>query len=556
MPLAVALLSALPLAWLVPNHYPPWPAAWSDGVALVLLASAAVAYSTQAEISRHWVLFIGLALLTVVAQALVGHIYFWGDAWMVGLYLSAFAVSIAMGSGATRSARGHSADVLSTMALGVLAGAIASVGIALVQWTGAISLGIWQADLPPGGRPYANVAQPNHLCTIAALGLAAAGLLKQRNHIGTACFWLTACWMLLGMVMTGSRTGWIQISAICLLLLLKHRSVPMGVRPTALLALAAIYVVGVLAWPTVNEFLMLNSSRSLTEAASTGTRRHHWAAALEALAREPWWGYGWQQISVAQVRGADLMPFVGEHIEYSHNLLLDLLLWNGLPIGIGLALLAGIWFVTRVWASREASSVWLLAAITAIGAHSLLEYPHAYAYFLLPLGVLIGAVDALERKHDGVTLSRRSIKVAGLVLGASLLWTGMEYVKAEQAFRLLRLESARVGTAGLTTPPPDLPLLNQLHAFLRFAHAEARTGMTADEVDQMRRVSERFAYPSAMFRYALAAGLNGQPEKAAVTLNRLCRMHPRERCEEGRAGWVQLQVKYPVLQTVAPPPMP
>ena len=64
------------------------------------------------------------------------------------------------------------------------------------------------------------------------------------------------------------------------------------------------------------------------------------------------------------------------------------------------------------------------------------------------------------------------------------------------------------------------------------------------------------AAPPAMFRYALAAGLNGHPEVAARTLAQLCSIHPLTRCEEARDGWRTLQERYPELREVPPPALP
>ena len=75
--------------------------------------------------------------------------------------------------------------------------------------------------------------------------------------------------------------------------------------------------------------------------------------------------------------------------------------------------------------------------------------------------------------------------------------------------------------------------------------------MTPEQLDWMRKVSLRFGYPPVLFRYALAAGLNGQPDVATATLARICRIHERQRCLEAKEGWSTLQTKYPVLAGIA-----
>jgi hypothetical protein len=553
MPANALILALLPVAWLLPNHYPPWVSAWQDGLALLLLGAMAFGITNRSELSATWTAAAALALAVVALQAGTGLLFFGGDALVAAVYLMAFGLSVTvrLAHDSQRPADGHWR--LQGLSLGVVFAAAASVGIALVQWTGAISLGMWGVDLPPGGRPFGNVAQPNHLCSIAFLGLCSLALLRERGLIGPAGFALGSCWMLLGMVMTGSRTGWLQIAALVLMALLLARRSGTQVGPRQVAALSAVYVLGVLAWPAINEALLMAPARAGADVASSGTRPLHWAAMLTAIAQEPWFGYGWQQVSVAQVRTAELRPHVGEYIEHSHNLFLDLLIWNGVPVGL---LLIGIlvwWFATRMARCRDATVFWLMACITGLGAHAMVEYPLAYAYFLIPLGLWIGAVDALQKQGARWVVPARAMQAAGLLFGGMVVWVAVEYLKAEQGHRLLRLESARIGTAGLISPPPDLQLLTQLEAFQRFAHTQARADMSAAELDAMRRVTERYAYPPSMFRYALAQGLNGQPDGAALTLLRLCRIHARVRCEEGRQAWEGLQQQHLVLRDIAFP---
>lgn len=553
MTASALLVGLLPVAWLLPNHYPPWLSAWQDGVALLVLSALASVIKRGTEIPAPWAVGIAVALAAVALQWGAGLLMFGGDALAVAVYVVAFGLSLTVGLAHSLPRQADHDQLLQAMSLAVALAASASVGIALVQWTGAINLGIWGADLPPGGRPFGNVAQPNHLCSIAFLGLCSLALLRERGLVGRAGFALGAVWMLLGMVMTGSRTGWLQVAALLLMALALARRCDARVGPRHVAALALVYGLGVLVWPAINEALLLAPGRAMAEVATGGTRPLHWAAMLTAIAQEPWFGYGWQQVSVAQVRTADLQPHVGEYIEHSHNLFLDLLIWNGVPVGL---LLIGIlvwWFVTRLARCRDATVFWLMACITGLGAHAMVEYPLTYAYFLIPLGLWIGAVDGLQGQGARWVMPARTMQAAGLLFGGLLAWVAVDYLKAEQAFRLLRLESARIGAAGLTTPPPDLHLLTQLEAFQRFAHTQARTGMSEAELDAMRKVTERFAFPPSMFRYALAQGLNGQPDGAALTLLRLCRIHARASCEEGRQAWAGLQQQHPVLRGVAFP---
>ncbi len=475
---------------------------------------------------------------------------------MAAWYVVAFMGSVALGSQLNTTSLNGKSRPLELLCLSLLLAAMASVAIAILQWTGAASLGIWQAELPPGQRPFGNVAQPNHLCTIAFLGICSAGLLRQTQVIGRYGFWVAVSWMALGMVMSGSRTGWVQMACLLVLVFWAASRCKLNIDRVGTTVLTLAFASAVLTWPDINNWLLLDGGRPLADTMSGGTRIAHWRAMLDAISREPLWGYGWQQVSVAQLRVADSHPFVGEQIEHAHNVVLDLLIWNGIPLGLTLLALAGVWYGSRLRALREGSAAWLMLAITGLGAHAMLEYPHTYAYFLVPLGLFIGAVDRLQEHPRMITVKPYATRALGLALAVLLGFIGYDYLQAEQSFRTLRMEAAKIGASGLETPPPHLLLLNQLEAYQTFVHTEARAGMSNEEVETMRRTAERYPTPPALFRYALVAGLNGQADTAALTLKRLCRIHAKPRCQEGRDGWIALQKKHSVLLAISAPEVP
>ncbi|WP_043784395.1 PglL family O-oligosaccharyltransferase [Rubrivivax gelatinosus] len=547
------LLALVPVAWLVSNHYAPWVSAWSDGLVLVLVASSLSCWAgpSRIDISLLAVLVIGSAV--ALAQWASGQVFFFGDALMVVLYLCAFAAALMLGR-ALPGDSGRRLDGLTSLAAVMVASAALSVGIALAQWMQVAPLGVWQVDLPPGTRPFGNVAQANHLCTVALLGISAAGLLFQSARIGKAVFFLCTAWLLFGMVMSGSRTGWLQIAALLVIALTVGARTRWALARREAVALAVGFALLAAGWPAFNDWLGLSSGRSLEQAVQPGTRYAHWTAMLDALRQQPWSGYGWQQVARAQHSVAADRPYVGENIEHAHNIVLDLLVWNGVPLGLLLVALL-VWGLLRTFRGcRDPRSAWLLLGAAGILVHGMLEYPLEYAYFLIPLGLFIGATQALERPAEGVVLPSPLPRVGGLVLMTLVAAIGYEYAQVETSFRTLRMEAARIGTATITSETPDLRLLTQQRAFQDFIRTEARTGMSPSQLETMRSVAERFPYPPVMLRYALASALNGHPREAELEIRRLCRMHRFERCEEAYDAWTSITSQQPLLRQVALPP--
>lgn len=547
-------LGLLAIAWLIPNHYTPWSSAWNEalaifGLLLITLTTTVISRNNQ-RVSRQLLWMALVCCVILLVQRATGLLVFSGDAWMVSLYVGLWLLGVMVGGALV-----HHQDGLSALPTTWLWAAVLSVGVGLVQWTGAFSLGIYGAELPPGGRPFGNVAQPNHLCTICFLGLCGLFWLHQQKRIRTAIFWLGASFLLFGMVMTQSRTGWVQIFLFTAWVLLMQIRANLSIGRWQALTIFGLFFFGVLIWSPLSESLLLSTGRSLSAQIQAGARLPYWQSTLDAIFREPLWGYGWQQIGAAQQRVALDHPGIGTLFEHSHNLMLDLWLWNGVPAGSLLIGILGWWFLAHIRHCRDARVAWLLLAIGGVFVHAMLEFPLEYAYFLIPVGLAMGAVDGLSPNGAGrvFRVHRWLLLTFTLMLSAVFIAIGGEYLKAEENYRALRMESARIGATRLETPAPQLRLLTQLGAFLQFARTEAAPGMAPEQVEWMRKVSERFGHPPVLFRYALAAGLNGQPEAAKKTLERICRIHPVERCSEAREGWTALQSQYPQLQATPTP---
>ena len=586
-PASVWLAASVPAAWLLTNHYLPWLAAWQDGAAAALLCLAAMFARHGGAVAWPWIAALGLALASIATQAATGRILYAGDAvvaaWYVLLFLCALALGAALSAafGAPQGppqgpphdaalraawaaarqddapAAAHTvhraaapAHFTDAWASGVLAAAMLSTAVALVQWTGVRGHALLTVDMPPGGRPFANVAQPNHFCTIAFLGLCALALLHERGRIGRGTLLAAAAFLAWGMAMSGSRTGWLQVALLVMAAAWFERRMPLRTGLRTALLLAALYGAAVLLWRHAAGLLDLGPAREFAEQLQPGTRWAHWTMMLDAIGRLPWTGTGWQQVGLAQQAVALDHPPVGEHIEHAHNLVLDLLVWAGVPVGGAILLAVGL-AVAGAWRRAVApEAAWLLIAAGGFGVHALLEYPHEYAYFLIPVGLALGAAHALEPQPRGWRWPRPALPVAGGVLALVLGVVAHDYLRAEANHRLLRFESARIGVDRIVSVAPDLLVLDQLQAFLAFARTEARPGMSAGELERMRSVSERWGTPPVLLRYALAAGLNGQPEVARQTAGRLCRIHPAPHCDEGRAAWAALQQRHPELRAV------
>jgi O-antigen ligase len=519
----------------------------------LLLSIFSVAGATASvAVSRRLLILAAICTTVVLAQAITGKILFFGDAWMVELYIGIWITAVLAGRLIATTSVGNS--LLDALMSACIFAAVISVGIALVQWTGTTKLFIYAAELRPGGRPFANLAQPNHFCTLCFLGLCALFWLHQFEKISNSTFILAGVFLLLGMVASQSRTGWLQIGLLVTWVWINHARVNLRVSKSVLLSLGAGYAAGVFFWPSICNDLLLSLGRPVADQLQAGVRLPFWWSMLDAIFREPLFGYGWQQIGAAQERVAFDHPPMGALFDHSHNFVLDMLLWNGLPIGGLLLAILAWWFMTHIRACRDARIVWLLAVAGGILTHGMLEYPLTYAYFLIPTGLAMGAVEGLSTANGLEVRILRPVLITFVVV-LSILFSviAVEYFKTEEQYRSFRFELARIGSKPPVVSATERHLLTQLQAIMEYYRTEAEPGMSPEKLDWMRKVSERYGFSSVLFRYAVAAGLNGRPEVAQTALAQICRIHAPLRCKEFRENWIALGGRYPQLMDIKLP---
>jgi len=551
--------AAISLGFLMAGHYPPWTSfenEWIAGAGALLTGAAALADKRSFGAQRLPLLAATAAALACVPllQYVAGQVWFLSDAALSATYLLAFAACIVAG----QVLGNHRAAAFVEGLMGaLLAAALVSTAIALLQWL-EFRGSIFVVEQQPGGRPFGNMAQPNHLATLIGLGLIAVVRLYELRRFSGITTAITAAFLGWGMVTTQSRTGWLFLALFTVWWAWNFRRLGLRLQPAAILAALLLFGVAVWAWEPLNNALLLSSNGTLEGRFNPGPRKAIWPLLLDAAFRHPWTGYGWSQVVVAQETAALDHTAAGYWFLQGHNLVLDLVLYNGIPIGIAVTGCLAWWFIRQIRACRSVEQWALLGSVAAIFAHALVEYPLHYAYFLLPAGLMMGALEALHPLPAwAVPMPRSVFAVVMAALAAMLFWIGAEYVQVESAVRQLRFVLQGIGVDKVPDAPlPDVRLLDEPRELHRFLLAQPRPGMTPDELEWMRRVSMREPRAIPMLRYALATGLNGRPQEAELTLRRFCKMHLARSCDEGRDSWRAVQDHYAVLRSIPYPDTP
>lgn len=515
---ATAILGMLLLStsWLVPNHYRPWPSFHSELMAFIavtlLLISCLLNTSTKAMPWPKVAFFLLCVAVIPWLQLALGVIRYGGDAFVVTLYFAGLLGAVLVGYAYKEAPSGVEVSVSGLMHA-IWIGALGSAAIGLFQWfslTGELSFFITESSL--GERVTGNLSQSNHLSTLLLLGLVALAFVHEQRVIGSRVLLLAASLLSAVVVLTQSRTGILGAIAIALFLLLKRKQFVSRLAAHWLVAWLALLISASQLLPVLSELLLMGGDRGVAFTDSSG-RWQLWKQFLYGLVQEPWFGYGWNQSAKAQMVGA--IVYQGDlPSEYAHNFVIDLLVWNGIPLGLLLIAAASYWLINRAWRSHGTAAVYAMAMLMPLLVHCLLEYPFTYGYFLLPAGLMVGVIEANLSSGATAIIKKRtvwSLMVFWFVAGSSFVY---EYFLIEEDFRIVRFKEMRVGTAPADYVVPDIWISSHMAAMLKAARTQAKPNMAPEDLENLREVAERFVYVPLTYRYALALGLNGDADGA------------------------------------------
>lgn len=514
------------LSWLLPNHSLPWMTAYQEFAsffaAIVLVFSL---LSGVIRLSFRVFVFFLISLIPLIQYA-AGVIVFSGDAWVVFFYLLAFSFMLLVGYNLSvePASRAFFAYLLAVF---FVAGAVFSLWLALYQWL-QLSASVWVVDLPYGSRPFANFAQPNNLATMLCMGVAGLVYLYEKNFLGRVVSAFLAALLVFGIALTSSRTPWISGLLFFVFWIFKSRVVSLRLGVGALFFWAGLYVFFIAVLPYISECLLLSVQ-------GVGLRsgglerldlwRQFWLAVMKGKA------YGWNQISYAQVAMTLEFP-LAVVTEHSHNFILDIFLWNGLVLGGVINLFVVCWGGFLFYRAKNKESLFAMVASIFILTHGMLEFPLEYAFFLFPLGLLIGVIESEFPSGFSLIVPRR---VLVGVLGVAIVFflrALYEYRAIEDDVQLLRFENARIDVPK-TVERSNVYFFSQLVEWVKYARAIPSSNMSAAELEAARLIAYRYPNAPSLLKYVQMLYVNGYHDAVRENMLILRGLHGGERYKEG-----------------------
>lgn len=454
-----------------------------------------------------------------------------GLAWIATLYLLGFLLCLVVGA---RSEQDHPELAVSALLLAITFAAVASVGIQLHQWL-SLEVSLWILPLPEL-RAFGNLAQPNQMATFQIWGLLGVGWLLHRRNLSPSMALLLALLLLLGIALTQSRTAMAAVGMLLVMACWWRKLWPSSRHVVALASsLAAYFVTCLLLVKPVSEALLLATPRGSLERSWSGdTRWRAYQMFIDAALERPWLGYGWTTVAPAQLAVADQHPGLPGIFQQSHNLLLDLVLWMGVPLGLGVGLCLVFWFARQVRCVATPKDAILVMFVAVVGLHAMLELPLHYAYMLLPTGLVIGVLQTRSRAKVVLLAGRRLL--IGMWCCAVLLLAAVtrDYFLIEADFEALQFEKKYQIEA---PKPPSVLVLTHLSEFIRMGRNAAKPGMTAQEIESIRIAAHWFPSPSNLYLYTAALALNGRPEEAKLMMRKTARVMVDSHYEQIGRTW-------------------
>ena len=172
--------------------------------------------------------------------------------------------------------------------------------------------------------------------------------------------------ILFAIALSQSRTAWV----VCLFFMVywtyKTYKYPVRLRMPYMLLWVIGFVAIICLLPNLSGLIASLGAEKVVEAslvaerATSGYLRFDiWTQMLLAIQQHPLSGYGWGQTSLAQLTIFNLHPS-HEWVTSGHNILLDIIVWNGLPLGL---LIIGYMTCWILWLNQKAKSLESIIAL-------------------------------------------------------------------------------------------------------------------------------------------------------------------------------------------------
>ena len=525
MKFTLALIAAILIsfAWLMPVHYRPWVTYTGELYAFfALFALAAICLKEKLKVPAISSPLLLLACVSFI-HLLAGQVFFFSIAMIGCIFVFSFWLASVLGYHLSIGNYNREETFTNLSYVFLASGTITGL-IALCQWSNLDSVLPGMVNISGTQRPYANFAQPNNMATFLVMALMSCLYLYEKKKIQTKWLFACAAVIVMGVALSQSRTAWVAAIAIILYLALYQYKGIIRLKWYYSSLWFGFFVACIVAFPLLGQLAaqaidadVVQSRDVVARATGDMSRLAIWQQMLAAIQAQPWFGYGWYQTSVAFVSISDTVQGP-VWIRSAHNFIIDFLLWNGLVIGLPfLAYFGYLGYQLQRWVKTPESVIGILM-IGAFLTHAMFEFPQHYAYFLLPVGFIVGTVIAQNPNIKTVTLPAIAMKI---IFGFGLLLLIVIYRDYDTAVPKLGQSIRYEQQPENMTNQEPIFLLTEFNHRIEWIRVNPYTKMSQDEIHEYEKLVVSYPTKYNFLKYIRLLAFNGYTQEAQHQLWRL-----------------------------------
>lgn len=522
----------LGISYLIPLHYNPWSTFLSEILVYICCFFFFLNfYKEKIILPKILVPILFLSTLPLF-QYLFGQVYFLSHALINSTYLLTLFLVITVVFNIVNNNEYEKAYFFIKISWMFVAVGGVNTFLAIYQWLNmdfntslVTSLG--------GSRPFANFAQPNNMATFQIISFLSLIYLYLKQKFKFYLFFILSIASIFSIALTQSRTAVVALISLLLVFIVFRKIAHIKVLvyyffSVIIYFLLSIYLVNISSFiAKIFGLNPINISSSVDRGVSSSGRIDFWIQMYYAILERPWFGYGWNQTALAQYQNMETYP-ISVWITSSHNLLVDIIVWCGIPIGVFFILYSSYLIFSSILKIKKIEELFAFYMIVTLLVHSMLEYPLHYAYFLIPFGIFIAIILSANPNLKFYTFSFKYIAIYSfyLLMGLILVWRDY-LIYIEENHRAI--DHNLYSYTEEFHKKHELYILDELNFRLYWIALNPKQKLSEEELETIGKMVSLYLTHFDLYKYAKVLAYNGFSEEAKNQLKLIKQLYKIDR---------------------------
>lgn len=443
-----------------------------------------------------------------------------------------FWMAVTLGANMRPVQRGIGADLdqnFLVISRWILASAVLSAVITLLQvidWDIHLFPLVRSPDLTMN-RPSANLSQPNLMTLQLVMGLVVLGWMYVEEKISPAVSASIVLLIAVAVFFANTRAYLLMLGGLAVFSWKIESPRANIVRWWVCVLLPVIFIVSAPFHESIMASLGHAGRNSLNMTAQTDGRWKIWGATIQMIQAHPLLGVGLGAYSVGFYDQATSLYGTIGATGNAHNIFLQIIAECGVFAGIVILMFALYWSFKALKNNDKANTIiFCNAAIAVILAHSLVEFPLWYIFFLTPFGFFLGITSQIKSNEVCEVKIERKYYFAGMSIAVVISsWIYIDYSKIREFFE-------NAVTIGNTSAIEELRRYNHpswlaWHLnYAKFLFASEKENSLEELWIAGRETAPRFPFSKGLMRFAYVSASTDHLDDAQKALAVMYRMRP------------------------------